>query len=163
MSEPTIRTARPTDLAQAAALGAEIVRLHHAINPQRFFWFDGIEAGYAQWLAQELERPGAVVLVAELGGSIVGYAYGSLEQRDWSILVDRHAAFHDLCVASAARRKGVGRALALAMIDRLEQLGAPRILARAMVQNTAAQRLVEQLGFAPTMLELTRERSGPPA
>jgi ribosomal protein S18 acetylase RimI-like enzyme len=157
MSELQIRNATAADLAQAAALGAEIVRLHHATNPKRFFWFEGIEVGYATWLAQELERPEAVVLVAELGGSIVGYAYGAIEQRDWSILVDRHAAFHDLCIAKSARRKGIGRALAEAMIARFEQLGAPRVLARAMVQNTAAQRLVEQLGFAPTMIELTRE------
>lgn len=157
MSELQIRSATQADLPRAAALGTEIVRLHHATNPKRFFWFEGIEAGYAAWLEQELARPEAVVLVAELQGQIVGYAYGAIEQRDWAILVDRHGAFHDLCVAESVRRRGVGRALALAMLQRLEQLGAPRILARAMMQNSAAQQLLQQLGFAPTMVELTRE------
>lgn len=158
MSAVIVRRATHADLEQAARLGAEIVRVHHDTNPQRFFTLDQPQEGYAWWLAKELERPAAVVLVAELEGAIVGYAYGAIEERDWSILVDRHGAFHDLCVADTARRQGVGRALVKAMIDALQQLGAPRILARTMVQNAAAQRLIQEFGFASTMIEWTRER-----
>ncbi len=158
MSNATIRSASEADIEGAAILGAQIVRLHHAANPLRFFMLDEIEQGYSWWLGQELRRAEAVILVAELAGSIVGYAYGAIEERDWGILVGRHGAFHDLCVAESVRRQGVGRALALAMIERLEQLGAPRILLRAMVQNESAQHLAVQLGFAQTMVEMTRER-----
>ena len=158
MKSAIIRSATSADIESAATLGAQIVRLHHATNPNRFFMFDEVEQGYAWWLGKEMERPEAVILVAELAGSIVGYAYGAIEERDWSVLVDRHGAFHDLCVAESVRRQGVGRALALAMLERLEQLGAPRILLRAMVQNESAQRLAIELGFAPTMVEMTRER-----
>ena len=156
-----IRRATKGDVPDAAALGAQIVRLHHATNPNRFFVLEDIEHGYAWWLNKELDRPEAVVLVAELDGAVVGYAYGAIEERDWSVLVDRHGAFHDLCVAESARRRGVGRALALAMIDELEALGAPRVLLRAMVQNQAAQRLAADLGFTPTMVEMTRECGEP--
>jgi ribosomal protein S18 acetylase RimI-like enzyme len=157
MSSVVVRSATPADLVPAAALGAEIVRLHHATNPHRFFMLDAPEAGYAWWLAQELERPEAIVLVAEIDGAVVGYAYGAIEERDWSILVDRHGAFHDLCVAEKVRHTGVGRALAQEMLRRLTERGAPRILLRAMVQNEAAQRLATSLGFLPTMVEMTRE------
>jgi ribosomal protein S18 acetylase RimI-like enzyme len=157
MTRVLVRSATPIDLASAAALGAEIVRLHHVTNPSRFFMLEDPEKGYAWWLEQELARPEAVVLVAELDGNIVGYAYGAIEERDWSILVDRHGAFHDLCVAEHVRRLGVGRALASEMLRRLTELGAPRVLLRAMTQNEAAQRLAISLGFAPTMIELTRE------
>ena len=161
MSNATIRSATAADIESAANLGAQIVRLHHATNSNRFFMLDEVEQGYAWWLGKEIDRPEAVVLVAELNGNIVGYAYGAIEERDWSILVDRHGAFHDLCVAESVRRQGVGRALALAMIERLEALGAPRILLRAMVQNESAQRLATELGFASTMVEMTRERKTP--
>jgi ribosomal protein S18 acetylase RimI-like enzyme len=97
--------------------------------------------------------------VAELDGQIVGFAYGAMEDRDWSILVDQHGAFHDLCVAESVRRRGIGRRLAVEMIRRLEALGADRILARAMVENEAPQSLLAELGFSPTMVEMTRERS----
>lgn len=152
----TIRAATTADLQPAAALGAEIVRLHHATDPARFFMIDDVEQGYTAWLGQELKRPGAVVLVADLQGRVVGYAYGALEERDWSILADAHGALHDICVVASARRLGVGRALMRAMIEHLQHLGASQILLRAMVQNEAAQRLAAEFGFKPTMIEMTR-------
>jgi len=159
VSNVIIRSATLADLESAAKLGAALVRLHHATNPKRFFMLDNIEHGYAAWLAEEMKRPEAVVLVAELAGHVVGYAYGAIEDRDWGILVDRHGAFHDLCVDDSVRHQGVGRVLAQSMLQRLEQLGAPRILLRAMVQNEPAQRLASSLGFLPTMVEMTRESS----
>jgi ribosomal protein S18 acetylase RimI-like enzyme len=159
VSNAIIRSATPADLKDAAVLGAEIVRLHHATNPNRFFLPDQVERGYEWWLGKELERPEAIVLVAELEGIIVGYGYGAMEERDWSVLVDTHGAIHDICIADSARRRGIGRALALALIAKLEQLGAPRIVIYAMVQNVAAQRLCAELGFEPTMIEMTRERA----
>jgi ribosomal protein S18 acetylase RimI-like enzyme len=159
VSNAIIRSATLADLESAAKLGAEIVRLHHATNPKRFFMLDNVEHGYAAWLAEEMKRPEAVVLVAELAGRVVGYAYGAIEDRDWGILVDRHGAFHDLCVDDSVRHEGIGQALAKTMLERLEQLGAPRILLRAMVQNEPAQRLASLLGFSPTMVEMTRESS----
>jgi ribosomal protein S18 acetylase RimI-like enzyme len=158
VSNVLVRNATHADLKAAAALGAEIVRVHHDTNPKRFFWFEQVEESYIWWLTRELERKEAVVLVAELDAEVVGFAYGAIEARDWSILVDRHGAFHDLAVAEQVRRRGIGRKLALEMISRLEELGAERILVRAMVQNESAQRLVRELGFEPTMVEMTRER-----
>ena len=159
MSNAIIRSATLADLESAAKLGAAIVRLHHATNPKRFFMLDNIEHGYAAWLAEEMKRPEAVVLIAELAGRVAGYAYGAIEDRDWGILVDRHGAFHDLCVDDSVRHQGIGRDLVQTMLQKLEQLGAPRILLRAMVQNEPAQRLASSLGFLPTMVEMTRESS----
>jgi ribosomal protein S18 acetylase RimI-like enzyme len=159
VSATVIRRATLADLKGAAALGAHLVRLHHSTNPNRFFLPDQPEEGYVWWLSKEIERPEAVVLVAELHGAVVGYAYGTIEERDWTILVDGHGAIHDVCVAESARRQGVGKALTLALIAHLEKLGAPRILLNAMVQNESAQRLFASVGFRPTMVEMTRERS----
>jgi ribosomal protein S18 acetylase RimI-like enzyme len=158
MSSVVIRRATTNDLPAAAALGAEIIRLHHATNPRRFFPPENAEEGYKWWLTQELARPQAVVLVAELDGIVVGYTYGTLEERDFRILADHHAVIQDLCVATPARHHGIGRQLTVAMIAALEALGVERVLLYAMVQNEHAQRLAESLGFAPTMVEMTRER-----
>ncbi len=159
MSHVIVRPANSGDLEAAAALGAEIIRLHHATNPKRFFPPDDSEKGYLWWLGKELARKEAVVLVAELDGIIVGYSYGTMEERDWSILAEHHGVIQDLCVVRSARRQGVGRKLALALIEQLEALGAERVLLHAMVQNESAQRLFASLGFVPTMVEMTRERT----
>jgi ribosomal protein S18 acetylase RimI-like enzyme len=153
----TIRDATAGDLPRAAELGAQIVQMHHAVNQNRFFLPDRLEEGYVWWLQKELQRPEAVVLVAEQSGQIVGYAYGAIEERDWSVLLDQHGVVHDVFVVDSVRSTGVGRALMAELIARLEQLGAPRIVLSVMVQNESAQRLFMALGFRPTMLEMTRE------
>lgn len=154
----TVRPATRADLPAVAKLGARLVRMHHAWNPRRFLLVEPVERGYEWFLGRMIDEGAAVVLVAELDGAVVGYAYGALEPRDWNALLDAHGALHDVFVDDAARCRGAGEALVRAMVERLETLGAPRVLLSTAVQNEPAQRLFEKLGFAPTMLEMTRER-----
>lgn len=157
-----VRRATPDDLPRAAALAAELVRQHHAVDPGRFMLVDGVEAGYERWFRHELGHEQARILVAELHGEIVGYAYGTLEARDWNLLLDEHGAIHDVLVAEPARRGGTGRRLVEALIAELEALGAPRIVLSTMVGNHSAQRLFAACGFRPTLLEMTRNRATDP-
>ena|ERR1017187_3735331 len=151
-----IRPADPSDLEAVARLAGQLVRMHHAADPGRFFLVDQVEEGYAQWLARELTRAEAVLLVATRGARVIGYAYGALEGRDWNLLLDTHGAVHDLFVADDARRGGAGRKLLDAMIAALEQLGAVRIVLSTLVVNEPAQCLFRSCGFRRTMLEMMR-------
>jgi ribosomal protein S18 acetylase RimI-like enzyme len=156
MHDIVIRGATRADLPQVAALAGQLVRMHHAVDPARFFLPDRVEDGYAWWFEREIARPEAAVVVATAAGEIVGYGYGTREGRDWNALLDEHGAIHDIFVASHARRAGVGRKLVDAMIDELSRRGAPRIVLFTMVSNEAAQRLFGACGFRSTMLEMTR-------
>ena len=156
MNEIKIRPATPADLPRVAPLAGALVRMHHAVDPSRFFLPDNVEEGYAWWFERELRRAEAFVIVADKGGEIVGYAYGTREERDWNALLDEHGYVHDIFVAPEARRDGVGRKLMLAAIDELTRRGAPRIVLTTMVSNEAAQRLFASCGFRPTMIEMTR-------
>ena len=157
--EISVRRARPEDLERAAQLAARLVRQHHAVDPGRFFLPDNVEQGYQHWFQHELARREAVILVAISGAAsretIVGYCYGTLEGRDFNLLLDRHGAIHDVYVDDSARRRGVGRLLMDAMLRELDALGAPRVVLATMVSNTNAQRLFASAGFRPTMLEMT--------
>jgi ribosomal protein S18 acetylase RimI-like enzyme len=156
MADPiSVRRATSADLSTAAELAAQLVRQHHRVDPGRFFLPEGVEQGYAAWFRQELARREAVILVAA-GAAVVGYAYGTIEGRDWNLLLDRHGAIHDIFVAEGARRCGTGLLLMQALIAELESLGAPRIVLATMVGNENAQRLFERVGFRRTMLEMTR-------
>jgi ribosomal protein S18 acetylase RimI-like enzyme len=175
----TVRAAKPADLPAAARLGAELVRFHHGLDPERFaILADPPEPGYARFLAGRLEDREAVVLVAcarrdsrssgegarkdsrtsgsRAEGAIIGYAFGQLEPLSWMDLLGPCGRFHDLIVHPAHRGRGVGRALAEMMLARLRQLGAPRIVLSVAWANPAARRLFESLGFRPTMVEMTR-------
>lgn len=153
-----VRPADRADLPAMGALAAALVRFHHGLDPARFFLADKVEEGYRGWFARELENEAAILLVADRGrGPVLGYVYGRLEARDWNMLLDRHAALHDVLVAEDARGRGVAEALVAAFLERARALGAPRVVLHTAVANERAQRLFRKLGFRPTMLEMTRE------
>ena len=86
-----IRAATVADLPALARLGARLARMHHQMDPRRFFVVPGMEEGYAWWLGKERRSRKAVVLTAVRRGragreAIVGYAYGRIEPRDWNSL-----------------------------------------------------------------------------
>jgi ribosomal protein S18 acetylase RimI-like enzyme len=153
-----IRRAKPEDAPRLGEMGVALARRHHAWDTQRYLDLDGKAEGYGSWLAREAESKDAVVLVGEMDGELAGYVYGRLEERDWAALLDAHAALHDIWVEASARRRGLGRALAEALIAVFAELGAPRIVLHTAVQNEEAQRLFAQLGWRRTMIEMTRER-----
>lgn len=155
--EIAIRPARDDDLTRIAELAGELVRMHHRTDPSRFLLVEDVERGYAWWFARELKRSEAVILAAWRGDSIVGYAYGTVEGRDWNLLLDSHGALHDIFVDPRARRQGVGRKLVEATVEALKRLGAPRVVLSTMVDNASAQGLFRASGFRPTMLEMTRD------
>ena len=158
----SIRPARPEDGPALGRMGAGLVRLHHALDPRRFMApAPGLESGYGGWLVRESKRSEALVLVAEREGQLVGYAYATVEGRDWNALLDAHAELHDVWVEQEARRGGVGVQLAEEMMRQLSARGVPRVLLKTASGNEAAQRLFSRLGWRPTMVEMTREAAGP--
>jgi RimJ/RimL family protein N-acetyltransferase len=157
-----VREATVADLPALARLGARLSRLHHRMDPRRFFVVPGMEKGYAWWLAKERKNRKAVVLAAVRTGrggkeSVVGYAYGRIEPRDWTSLRESCGIGIDLMVEPRARRAGVGAALVEALAEALAKRGAPRVVIQVASENPDAQAVFARLGFRPTMLEMTRE------
>ena len=155
----TVRPIEQRDLEATAKLAGALIRLHHEWDPARFFVVRGVEAGYARFLATEMKNPDAVVLVAVQGDEarVVGYAYASLEERNWSDLRDACGKLHDVFVDEAARGGGVAAALVEESVKRLRAMGAPRVVLMTATKNEAGRRLFARLGFRETMIEMTRE------
>jgi ribosomal protein S18 acetylase RimI-like enzyme len=155
-----IRPAVPADAPALGRLAAQLVHYHHALDPDRYLLVERVEEGYARFLTSEMANPRAVVLCAvrEDDGAVVGYTYGTVEGRDWNALLDRHGALHDILVDPGVRRAGLGARLLRATCERLEALGAPRVVLHTAVQNREAQALFAKAGFRATMIEMTRER-----
>lgn len=152
-----IRPAELTDVPTLGQLAGQLVRFHHELDPARFLRGEGVEEGYGHWLGKESQNPDAVVVVAEVEGKVVGYAYGRYERRNWNDLLDAHGKLHDVFVDPSARRRDMGRALVDRTCALLKARGAPRVVLATAIANTAAQALFESLGFRTTMLEMTRE------
>ena len=140
------------------ALGAQLVREHHAFDPGRFLApGDRVEEAYSQFLERQVARRDAIILVAELDGEVVGYVYAGIEPVSWLELRDQVGYIHDLAVADHARGRGVGAGLVDAAVAWLGERGMPRVLLWTAPQNETARRLFAKAGFRPTMIEMTKE------
>ena len=134
------------------------MRTHYAFDERRFMSpGDDPEGGYAGFLAEQLRKDDAIVLVAERDGTVVGYAYAGIEPLSWKELRDQAGFVHDLLIADDARESGVGRRLLDAAIDWLREQGMPRVVLWTAAPNDVARRLFERRGFRPTMIEMTLE------
>jgi ribosomal protein S18 acetylase RimI-like enzyme len=157
-----IRAARPDDTPALGRLGALLVSAHHDFDAKRFIApGPGTEHGYGRFLASQIGREEAIVLVAADGDVVLGYAYAALEGNDWLALRGPAGVIHDIIVEPGHRRAGIATMLLDAILEALTRRGAPRVVLFTATQNAAAQRLFAAAGFRSTMIEMTRE--GPKA
>lgn len=154
----TIRPATSADLPTLGRLGALLVKTHHDFDPLRFIPVTPqTEQGYASYLGTQLDRPNAVVLVAEREGEVIGYTYAGVEGFDWMALRGPAGVVYDILVDPDRRGLGVGRALLDAALTALRERGAPRAVLSTAERNENAQRLFARAGFRRTMIEMTCE------
>lgn len=157
-SDVVIRKAEQSDAASLGDLGIALMQTHYAFDARRFMTPNPADAaGYANFLASQLDDDAAVVMVAEQRGRIVGYVYAAIEPLSWKDLRDECGYIHDLLVAEAARGRGAGEGLLDAAIAWLTERGMPRAVLGTAAQNEKARRLFERRGFRPTMIEMTLE------
>jgi GNAT superfamily N-acetyltransferase len=156
-----VRAARPDDLPAVSRLAAELVRMHHRLDPERFLLVEPVEDGYQWFFSREIKRKAALILVAEVdtvdGAPIVGYAYATLEKRNWNDLLDACGKLNDIYVDQRARRGGVARALVDATFAWFRERKAPRVVLLSAWQNPEAHAFFASLGFRRTMVEMTAE------
>lgn len=110
---------------------ADVVALEQACY--RFPWSeqvfrDCLRVGYDCW-------------VADSGGAVAGYGMMSMGAGECHIL--------NLCVAPALRRRGMGRALLVALLDRARRAGMEQAFLEVRPSNTGALALYRSLGFEP--------------
>ncbi|MFM9936141.1 MAG: arsinothricin resistance N-acetyltransferase ArsN1 family B [Novosphingobium sp.] len=136
----TIRPARADDAAACAAIYRPFVA-------ESWVSFE-LEPPDAAEMAARIARYGAshVWLVAERGGAVIGYAYGSPHRE--------RAAYTSSCdvaiyVGSGCARSGVGRALYNQLLGLLKAQGLHAAFAGIALPNPASIALHEACGFTP--------------
>lgn len=153
-----VRSATRADLPRLGRLGAVLVEAHHAFDTRRFLpTRDRLPLDYAAFLLGELRDQDAVVLVAEIEGDVIGYAYATVEEHDHMALRGPAGVLQDLIVEADYRGRGVGNQLLAAAMSALVARGAPQAVLMTAARNESAQRLFARAGFRPTMLEMTCE------
>ncbi|MXV44883.1 GNAT family N-acetyltransferase [Saccharibacter sp. 17.LH.SD] len=109
-------------------------------------WNDSIvdDSNRIKWLDERLKAGFPVIVAGDNQESVIGYgSFG--DWRAWDGY--RHTVEHSVYVRSDQRRKGVGKALMLALLDRARACGKHVMVAGVTSENTASIRLHEDLGF----------------
>lgn len=137
----TIRPATTEDFPVAGRLCVEAYREDGQLG----------EHGYERQLADVAARAGhgeVLVAVDDDTGEVVGCVTFVLPGSRYAELSrDGEAEFRMLAVAPGAQRRGVGEALAIACVDRAEQVGASAVVICTRDFAHSAQRLYARLGF----------------
>ena len=118
--------------ARAADLDA-VIAIERAAYPT--------DAWSAEAMSSQLENPNTCYLVAEEGGTIVGYA-GLLAPRGAET-----AEVHTVTVTDTHRRRGIGRRMLTTLLDEAAARGAAEVFLEVRIDNPAAQDLYRSLGF----------------
>lgn len=110
MSELEIRAARPADEPMILGLMVEEMKAQEALDPCFRLRPDAGDR-YALYLRNRMRDNDSSVFVAEAGGKVLGIVVGSLRSQETLFELRRFGYVSDLVVASAVRRRGVGRRL----------------------------------------------------
>jgi GNAT superfamily N-acetyltransferase len=147
MPGPSVRHARSCDLDAMTALLAELFAIEGDFHPDSARQ----RRGLALMLEDRLRR---AVLVAEIGGQVVGMVTGQLlvstAEGGATVLVE------DMVVTEAVRHRGVGRALLRAVEEWAAAHGASRLQLLADRENLPALRFYEARGWRGTRLVCLR-------
>jgi ribosomal protein S18 acetylase RimI-like enzyme len=155
----TIRPVSDADWPRVGELGELLVRTHHAFDASRFLDPAMLRADvYASRLKRALAEEDAMIAVAEVDGVVAGYVFAGIEPESWKELRHRAGVIHDVIVDPDYRGSGVGRALLANAIDWCTARGLRRVMLGSASSNVAAQRLFRDVGFRPTMIEMTLDR-----
>lgn len=156
-----VRPFQPADTAAVGRLGEMLVVEHHDFDPKRFIApRPDMAELYGHFLASQSELPDKLVLVADLDGTVVGYAYAGVEDNDYMALRGPAGVIYDVVVDPDHRRQGIGTTLLDAAQAALAARGEPLAVLSTAERNAGAQQLFEKAGFRRTMIEMTRELTG---
>jgi phosphinothricin acetyltransferase len=134
-----VRDAQPGDLAAILAIYNHAIVHDTAVFDDRPYTPERLLSWFENKRRDELP-----VLVAELEGVVVGFAtFGQF--RPWSGYHD--SLEHSLYVSESSRRRGAGRALLFALLDRARARGAHVMVAGLSADNEPSLALHEAFGF----------------
>src|SRR5687768_7112810 len=148
-----VRRATVDDAPTIADFALKLFAQHCEYDPVRFADLSNRE-GAAWFYGEQTKARDAAVLVAEMEGKLVGFAYLQYEERNYAELIESAAWLHDIYVDEASRGTHIGTALIEAAKAAAKCLGGNKLMLTVAARNQFAREFFEQLGFKTTMVEM---------
>lgn len=114
---------------------------------------------YLEYIFGRCAETSGRVFVAEVGGEVVGFVSVFARVRSKGIEEREHeyAYISDLVVLETHRGRGLGRALLRRAEEHARSEGATILRIAVLARNAGARALYESFGFAPRVIELTKD------
>jgi GNAT superfamily N-acetyltransferase len=131
--------------------------MHEALD-QFFALSEDGQTHFVKFLQGQITSQNACVLVAQVGGDLVGYSLAASYEYPPVLTTRQYAEIHDLFVADDHRGKGIGRRLIEETVDHFFQKGITRVEIRQAVSNAIADAFWAKMGFVPYLKVRVLER-----
>ncbi len=151
----SVRRAVVRDLDRVAALWSAITDHHTHLDPL-FTLRPSAGAEIDALLAAQFADPDAEVFVWEDGSDLPGFCIVRIDRAPPILAETERAEITDLGVRPSARRRGIGRALAVAATDWVRGSGVQRIEVQVASRNAEGQAFWRALGYGDLMDVLHR-------
>jgi ribosomal protein S18 acetylase RimI-like enzyme len=148
-----VRKATGDDAGKIAEFSVALAEQHYGYDQLRFSRLITTD-GAAAYYGSRIEAESAAVLVAEIDGRLVGFAYMEYEPVLYAELATKVAWLHDIYVEPDAQGSGAGRELLDAIQSEARKKGAEKVLLSVAEKNDNSQRFFEKYGFRQTMREM---------
>lgn len=153
-----IRNATDADLGALIRLNAQVQRVHAETYPADFKSITD-EGEVRLFLASVIQRVDHAILLAQVDGTDVGYAWIELMQRPptpftWA---KKRIFLHHICVDIGHRRLGIGSALITRIEERAVAAGIDEFVLDMWALNDSAQAFFNSCGLETYRLFLRKQ------
>jgi diamine N-acetyltransferase len=149
MSRNTVvREAIRQDVPAVVPIWAELMEIHAQLDPF-FTCCEGAAERFADYITGNIDKDNWQVLVAEVDGHVAGYLQGSVEACPPILTTQRYGNVHDMAVAAAYRRRGLGRELVQQALAWFGSQGVTRFEVSMSIHNRTAKAFWQSMGFEP--------------
>ena len=154
MTPNPVRPARRADVSALVTLWVDLLEQHAALDAV-FELRAGAASALESELARAIDDADRALLVSD-GAQIAGFCAAQV-QRGPALAAESHRVeITELVVATSARRRGHGRALAEAALDWARARGVARVEVRVASRNANGQAFWRSLDFGPFVDVLDR-------
>jgi len=158
MSDITIRRAVVADRAAIGELWWEMMVFHRECDERAFRLKPRAEATeiWLKHLAECMEDEKQIVLVADAGSEMAGFAMGRLGEDPPVFDIPPHGFVTNFLVSEKWRLRGVGRRLYEALAERFRALGVEEIRLGVAARNPVSNAFWREMGFEPAMVHMRK-------
>ena len=144
----TIREARLEDLRAMVPLWQQLMDFHEDLEGTYNLVDDAVER-WTKYIGPKFDDEDWYILVAELGGKLVGYTAVIVQDYPPVFIATKHGFVETISVDEAHRGKGIGKQLLEAAEVWLRSRGVPEVTVRIDERNPASKALFGSAGFEP--------------